>query len=56
MPTPPPMIFFRLEGMVGWRVMGPWPERETSKVQMRLSEPVRKWVPSGVKMVECGVM
>lgn len=36
--------------------MAPSPGRETSKVQIRLSEPVRKCVPSGVKRVECGVM
>ena len=53
-PTPPPFILCRLEGMVGIRVTGPSPLREMSKSAMRQSVPAKK-VEGVVKMREEGV-
>jgi hypothetical protein len=52
---PPPFMLWRLEGIVGRRVTGPEPLRETSKSAMRQSVPVRKCVPSGVQIIDDGV-
>ncbi len=51
-PTPPPTIFFLLDGMVGCLSIGPSPVRETSKIAIRLSEPAMKCVPEAVKAKE----
>lgn len=53
-PTPPPFIRWRLEGMVGILVMGPSPFRETSKREIRQSVPVRK-CPGEDQRIEAGV-
>ena len=53
-PTPPPFILCRLEGMVGIRVRGPSPLREMSKRAIRQSVPARK-VEGDVKRREEGV-
>lgn len=41
--------------MVGRQVVGPEPEREMSKREMRHSVPVRKWVPGDDQRTEEGV-
>lgn len=53
-PTPPPFMTCRFEGMVGMVCVGPWPLRETSKRAIRQSVPAKN-VPGEVHNREDGV-
>lgn len=44
-PTPPPFILWRLDGIVGILVTGPSPLRETSNKAIKQSVPVKKCLP-----------
>jgi hypothetical protein len=50
------LIFFRFDGIVWARVIGPEPGLDRSNSVIRESEPATKWVPDGWKRREWGVV
>ena len=54
-PTPPPFILWRFDGIVGILVTGPSPLRDKSKRAIKQSVPVKKCVPGADQRSDEGV-